>query len=563
VLATCLTAAGLAAALLTAPAATAAPAAADSGTNGAAVPQLAWGPCPVEDPAAPPDPAFDCATATVPLDYDDVDGETIELALQRRSADNKAARIGSLFINPGGPGGSGVDVVNVAGAIYAPAVLARFDMIGFDPRGVARSTPLTCFESEDAAIEFVAFQPAFPFTEEEEQDYITDQEAFANRCEKLGDPILSHMSTGNAARDLDLLRAAVGDEQLTYAGYSYGTQLGQTYANLFPGKVRALVIDGVVDPDGWTGDDDDEPFSTRLRSDEGSFAALQEFFRLCEEAGTERCALAADDPEKTYDQLALDLQDQPVEVPLGFGVFQRVGYADLVSITLGALYAPQAWTDLAALIANLVELRDVDAAGDAYARLLSVVPRQEPLPPADAEEPGPPQTIEGFPGVACLDSGDNPPLSAWPEAAREADERAPYFGRLWTWVSAPCGAWPATDDGRYAGPWTAQTAHPVLIIGTRYDPATRYENAEIVADLLPQSTLLTLEGWGHTAAGVSTCINDSVTAYLVAQVLPADGTVCTPDVEPFTSPPEPTAGLDERGFARARMFSLLPGATTS
>jgi pimeloyl-ACP methyl ester carboxylesterase len=550
--------------LLVAPAAAAAPPVVPdpAGTNGAPVPALAWGPCPAEDPELPPDPTFDCTTATVPLDYDDVAGPTTELALKRRPTEDKAGRIGSLFLNPGGPGGSGVDFVTAAEIFFSPEILARFDIIGFDPRGIGRSEPLTCFASEQEAVEFVAFQPPFPLTEKEEQDYVTAQEAYAKGCATLGGRILQHMSTGNVARDLDLLRSAVGDEQLTFAGYSYGSQLGQTYANLFPGKVRALVIDGVLDPVGWTTGSDAQaartvPVSTRIRSDEGSYATLQEFFRLCEQAGEQQCALAADDPETTYAELASALKDKPVDVPVGFGLFQRVGYPELVAVTMGALYAPQVWGELAALIVDLDERRDVEGAGDSYARLLAVLQGQDPVDPVDPvdpDEPSAPQTVEGFGGVACVDS-DDPPMSAWPSAAATADERAPYFGRAWAWRSAPCAAWPvAVDADRYDGPWTAATANPVLVIGNRYDPATPYSGAQIAADLLPASRLLTLQGWGHTALGVSTCINAAVTAYLVAMALPAEGARCTPDVTPFTAPPLPEAGLDESGTARAAVL---------
>jgi len=558
----------MSAALVSPPAAGAAPAApatqgpATVGTNGAAVPELAWGPCPAEDPETPPDPAFDCATATVPLDYDDVEGETIELALKRRLAGDKGARIGSLFLNPGGPGGSGIDFATFAEFVYPEAVLARFDIIGFDPRGIARSNPLVCFATDEEIFNFLAFSPPFPFTEEEEQDHLIDREAYANQCGKLGGPILEHMSTGNVARDLDLLRSAVGDEQLTYAGYSYGTQLGTTYANMFPGKVRAVVVDGNINPIAWTTGESPEqartiPFDVRLRSDESAYATLQEFFRLCEQAGPEQCALAAGDPEKTFDTLADALKDKPVDVPLGFGLFQRVTYADLVAIALGSMYSPQVWPDFAALVGNLEELRDLDAAGKALERLLAVVPLAEPGAPGEPVEDKPAQSIEGYTGVGCLDS-DDPPISAWPKAARDADKRAPYFGRAWAYRATACGAWPvAVDENRYAGPWTAKTANPVLVIGTRFDPATRYEDAERVAELLPESRLLTLEGWGLTALG-STCVDSIVARYLVYVSLPEQGTVCAPDVPPFTPPAEDPAA-DQRSRARAEVIgNALP-----
>jgi pimeloyl-ACP methyl ester carboxylesterase len=191
--------------------------------------------------------AFQCATAVVPLDYDRPKGKQITLALARLPAANPSRRIGSLFLNPGGPGGSGVDFVLEAGPfLYSDEVRARFDLVGFDPRGIMRSSPLRCYETFDEAIADL-WPISFPVTRAEERLWVRSDRAIARACAERGGPILDHMSTANVARDMDLLRRAVGDRKLTYAGYSYGSYLGATYANLFPGKVRALVVDGVLD----------------------------------------------------------------------------------------------------------------------------------------------------------------------------------------------------------------------------------------------------------------------------------------------------------------------------
>jgi pimeloyl-ACP methyl ester carboxylesterase len=226
----------LAATLFTVPSATASPPPA-SGTGSAAVPRLHWGSC------GEGFEAFQCATAVVPLDYDRPKGKQITLALARLPAANPSRRIGSLFLNPGGPGGSGVDFVLEAGPfLYSDEVRARFDLVGFDPRGIMRSSPLRCYET------IADLWPiSFPVTRAEERLWVRSDRAIARACAERGGPILDHMSTANVARDMDLLRRAVGDRKLTYAGYSYGSYLGATYANLFPGKVRALVVDGVLD----------------------------------------------------------------------------------------------------------------------------------------------------------------------------------------------------------------------------------------------------------------------------------------------------------------------------
>ena len=196
---------------------------------------------------------YECAQAPVPLDYDDPRGPTIPIALIRLPASNPARRIGSVFINPGGPGGSGVDIIRSGAAqvIWTDAVRARFDIIGFDPRGVARSRPLKCFASNDEAQRFFGSAPIFPYTKSQEAPFIALAARLGQRCVARGGAIIRHMSTANVARDLDLLRQAVGDDKLSYDGISYGSILGSTYAALFPNRVRALVIDGVADPVSW------------------------------------------------------------------------------------------------------------------------------------------------------------------------------------------------------------------------------------------------------------------------------------------------------------------------
>lgn len=325
-----LVATATAAGLLATPMATAAPTAASTATR-AAVPSLDWADC---------GDGFQCATARVPLDYDHPRGARISLALIRLPAGDPARKIGSIFLNPGGPGGSGVDFVRAAGPIlYSDEVRARFDLVGFDPRGVIGSTPLRCFETFDQALAVLA-PMAFPVTRAEERVWVRSDRALARACARRGGAILDHMATADVARDLDLLRRAVGDDKLSYVGYSYGTYLGATYANLFPNKVRALVVDGVLDPIAWaTGRGDQArtlPFSTRLRSDQGALATLNEFFRLCD-AGTANCAFSAGNPQRRFARLAERLLEEPVQLPDGQGGTFPFTYADLVATALGPM----------------------------------------------------------------------------------------------------------------------------------------------------------------------------------------------------------------------------------
>jgi pimeloyl-ACP methyl ester carboxylesterase len=530
-----LVATALAATLLATPMATAAPSAAPAAAA-AAVPALDWADC---------GDGFQCATARVPLDYDRPRGTKISLALIRLPAGDPARRIGSIFINPGGPGGSGVDFVRAAGPIlYSDEVRARFDLVGFDPRGIIGSTPLRCFETFDQALAVLP-PMAFPVTRAEERIWVRSDRALARACAQRGGAILDHMSTANVARDLDLLRRAVGDDKLSYVGYSYGTYLGATYANLFPNKVRALVVDGVLDPIAWaTGRGDQArtlPFSTRLRSDQGALATLNEFFRLCD-AGADNCAFSAGNPRRRFARLAERLLEEPLQLPDGQGGTFPFTYADLVGTALGAMYDPASWPDLAVFLQQLWDLAQPQAAAATLRTLRARLGgfQQEEYP----------NFVEGFPGVACSETDNPANVGAWARAARASDQRFRYFGRLWTWITSICQPWPGQDADRYDGPWSRRTSNPVLVVGTRFDPATRYQGAIILDNLLPRSRLLTLDGWGHTSLLASACIDGHVSGYLLTARVPPRGTVCQPDVVPFAQPAAPAQTLAAGGASQ-------------
>jgi pimeloyl-ACP methyl ester carboxylesterase len=502
-----------------------------AGTGSAAVPKLHWGSCAAEGEGLE---AFQCATAVVPLDYDKPKGRQITLALARLPASDPSHKIGSLFLNPGGPGGSGVDFLFGAGPfLYSDKVRARFDLVGFDPRGIIRSTPLRCFDSLEEA-EAAYYPISFPVTRAEERLWVQTDRGIAHACAERGGPILDHMSTANVARDLDLLRRAVGDAKLTYAGYSYGTYLGSTYANLFPDKVRALVVDGVLDPVAWSTGRGDQartlPFSTRLRSAQGAYQTLQEFLRLCD-AGGPNCAFSQGNPKRRFDRLAKRLLREPSEFtdPTTGETFV-VTYADLIGATLGILYDPSAWPDWAVVLQALDEQTRPAAAAAALralrARLGGGAFQQEDYP----------NFVEGFPGVACSETHNPSTAGAWARAARAQDRQFPYFGRPWTWTTSICQPWPGWDDDHFDGPWNHRTANPVLVVGNVFDPATRYQGAVTVSRLLPNSRLLTLAGWGHTSLFASACIDAHVSAYLLTSRVPPKGTVCQPDVVPFAQP---------------------------
>ena len=491
---------------------------------------------------------FQCAEVPVPLDYGDPQGEQIGISVIRLPAGDPAQRMGSLMLNPGGPGGSGVDFVRFVAKALPLEVQARFDIVGFDPRGINFSTPLRCFDTFDEAL---AILPpfAFPVTPAEERTARKFGDQLAAACAAHGGAILDHMSSADVARDMDLLRSAFGDEKLNYLGYSYGSVLGQNYANLFPERVGALVIDGVIDPIAWTtgygSDAETTPMGTRLASAEGAQDTLDEFFRLCDAAGPD-CALAGDSSAR-FAAMAERLLKEPATITDPFtGETFKVTYADQIAVTLGALYAPFIWPDLALLLADLEQQLSPEVLG----QRLAVIRTELGLAAAPQEEY--PNFVEGSPGVACSDSVNPRSFEAWQSSADAADATYGYFGRLWNWVEIPCRTWPTTaGQDRYLGPWTAATSAPVLIVGNLFDPATAYHGAVAASELLPNSVLLTYGGWGHTAYGSSGnfCVNTHVTAYLVTGQLPEPGTVCEPEGSPFGPISAPSPSMVEVGAA--------------
>jgi pimeloyl-ACP methyl ester carboxylesterase len=473
----------------------------------------------------------------VPLDYHEPNGATIAISLIRLPALNPQNRIGSLFFNPGGPGGSGVSFLLSLGlSPFAGLFRERFDLVGFDPRGIAGSTALRCFGAYQQWDPYYFSTFAFPSTPEEEREWITSDRYVDAACAQRGARIIDHMSTANVARDLDLLRQAVGDPKLNYIGYSYGSYIGLTYANLFPDNFRALVVDGVVDPIAWATGYGNEgstlPFSTRLRSDMGAQSTLNEFFRLCD-AGGVRCPLAPNSASR-FAAIGNRLKIQPIQFTFSDGYVGELNYSVFIAITSNALYgSARVWEDFAQLLADL----------EGQVNLSQLGARVEPLweMPGYITKRGFPRyrnSLEGRPAVSCSDTDNPHTYAAWSAAGHAADAAHGYFGSLWTWVgasSSSCAEWPGADKDRYTGPFNRYTTNPVLVVGNLFDPATRYEGAVTAANLLPNSRLLTLHAWGHTSLGRSSCANNVVARYLNDLVLPAPGTVCEQARVPFAA----------------------------
>jgi pimeloyl-ACP methyl ester carboxylesterase len=512
-------------------------------TAGPKVPKLAWKGC---------EGRFQCAKATVPLDYSKPRGRTITIALTRLPATDRAHRIGSLFVNPGGPGGSGVDFVKGAARdVYSAKLRARFDIVGFDPRFIGASRPLATCASDAETTKLLGDLPAFPITPAQELQTHSAYQKYNALCAKRS-PFLAYASTANVARDLDLLRRAVHDKKLSYVGYSYGSILGQTYAALFPKKVRALTIDGVLDAKKWsTGTPKQSktvPFTTRIDSALGASAAFDQFTELCDKIGTGGCAFAnGGQAREKFDALANRLKTDPFPLPDSGGAV--LDYPSLVSATLGVLYDPLSWRDFADSLESVyqavfgTQLRSA-AVADGQKGAKSLIQRAKSAPrwaapgtttgtAGTAAEPPIDSGIAAFSSVACSDTVNPRSEGAWAAAGAAQDLVAPYFGRAWTWAGEQCASWKLPGKGRYLGPYNKATSAPVLVIGNTYDPATPYSGAQAAA-AIPKARLLTINGYGHTSlAAPSACANAAFDKYTLTGRTPARGTVCEQDVAPF------------------------------
>ncbi|TDE97589.1 alpha/beta hydrolase [Occultella glacieicola] len=478
---------------------------------------------------------FECASAEVPSDYDDPQGATTTIALTRLPATDPDERIGSLFLNFGGPGGSGVASLHALGPDgYGPDLRARFDIIGFDPRGVGLSDPVTCFRNADAEARWAANVESFPVGPHEEARYIGAWAVAGASCTAISGDRIATSSSANVARDMDLLRQAVGDQELNYLGYSYGTHIGATYGALFPDRIRAMVLDGTWDPEAYVGLDDDRTLGRRIGQAPAASEAYAEFLRLCAEAGQQGCALAAlGDPEQVMEDLFAQLRAEPAEVPLEDGTTITIGYDDAVATIFSSLYAPAGWADLAAAMASLVPVPDQAATLSAPPDALGNDSIQDLLRRVGILEDYP--SMGGALASMCVDAEHPGTAADYPAQAAAEEAQAPHFGTARAWAGVQCESIPVADEDRYAGPWEQDTDAPVLVIGTRYDPATPYAFTEPYADLWNDARMLTVEGYGHTTlATPSACANAAITDYLI-DLEATDGATCTQDVAPFTA----------------------------
>jgi pimeloyl-ACP methyl ester carboxylesterase len=439
---------------------------------------------------------FQCATLQVPLDWSDPARGTIGLALDRKPASGRA--LGTLVTDPGGPGVSGVDFL--PGFVSElPAVITRhFDVVAFDPPGVGRSDPVICGDSAQLTAELTV-DPA-PTSTAGFDALVGADRRFAAGCERDSARILPYVSTVDAARDLEALRAALGPAGLTYLGFSYGTFLGATFAELYPHHVRAMVLDGALDP----------ALGSVATVDQQSAALegeLDAFLSSCAHGGCgwDPGGNLLTDLEQLVDRVRAD----PVTVA---GSGQSVGPAVLLYGAAAALYDPADWP----LLGQALTALDHGDGGPILDLFDAYVGRSPDGSYAN--------TVEAETAVDCLDQ-PVPSLSALRADEPAAARAAPVFGALDLYSEATCSVWPLPPTGRPA-PIHAPGAPPIVVVGTTHDPITPYAWAEALASQLDRGVLLTREGYGHTAYGYSSCIRTVVDRYLLTTTPPKPGTVC-------------------------------------
>jgi pimeloyl-ACP methyl ester carboxylesterase len=496
---------------------------------------LSWGVCANPDAAAA---GWQCATFTVPKDYSHPSSGSLELAVTRLPAQDQEHRIGGLFVNPGGPGGSAVDFAQGDADLFAP-FNDHFDIVAFDPRGTGASQDaIDCKVNQETQGLYSA-----PFTTPETLDVkalVAKDRAFVKRCVDLNRSILPYISTANAARDMDAIRAAMGDKKLNYLGFSYGTFLGATYTSLFPNNYRAVVLDGPIDANAYI----NNPQADLREQTAGFERALGRFFQACA-AEQGFCQFGGEDPWAAYDALIAQADTLPIPAPTFSGDPRPVNGDDIINATIITLYAKQNWS----LLANALSEA---AAGDA-STLRSLAdaswgnnldgtfdPGTDRYFAIGAVEQRYPTDVQTF-----LDAGDN----SWG-----------MFDHFWFntgYTELNYGLWPIHAKDAFAGPFRASKSSPtVLEVATTYDPATPYRGAKRLAAQLGNVRFLTMVGDGHTAfGGNSQCIDDAVIAQVETLTLPAAGTVCQQAV-PFAPPPT-TAALAQSAAAGGTVAERL------
>jgi pimeloyl-ACP methyl ester carboxylesterase len=446
---------------------------------------------------------FLCATATAPLDWEDPAAEEIELALIRQPA--KQEKVGSLLINPGGPGASGYDfVADSIDFAVTDALQDRYDIVGFDPRGVGRSSAVTCF----APSEMDQLLYAVPRSSRGSTEWMTGQNelthTFGQACLAGTGALLANVDTVSAARDLDLLRVILGEAQLDYLGYSYGAYLGTVYAGTYPDKVGRLVLDGPIDP--ALGD-----AQVTLGQAQGLETALRSYLATCMPAATCPFQGTVDDAMA----MVRGILDAVAKNPIPSTDGRTVGVDTLLIAIAAPLYNAETWPVLDSVFSTIL-------AGQPEVALSVADGYYGRTPEGDYEG----NQFEALRAVKCLDYPAQNNVSTMKEQGRALTAAAPHLGPYLAYGDLACLSWPFHSE-RVPGPIAAPGAAPILVLGTTNDPATPYPWAVAVGTQLESGILVTRQGDGHTAFNKgNACVDATVEQYLIDGTVPPGDVTC-------------------------------------
>ncbi|HEY9438945.1 MAG TPA: alpha/beta hydrolase [Streptomyces sp.] len=459
--------------------------------------KLDWKRCGAPDGGTAPGSAWRCATLKVPLDYADPDGATIGIALIRKAARGSGERLGSMLFNFGGPGGSGVGILPRAADAYRK-LNTRYDLVSFDPRGVAGSEGVKCVTDKEQEKEFRTIDMT-PDTAAEEAAFIADGADFGAACEHRSGRMLPHVRTTDAARDMDVIRQVLGDRTLSYFGISYGTELGGTYAHLFPRNVGRTVLDAVVDP---TADSVGHARNQAM----GFQRALENYLKdrgQDPKAGTRRIA-----------GLLKRIDSHPLPTATGRTLNESLAIIGIVT----PLYSESSWPALT----QALDEAETAGTGNGLLRLADAYNGRDANGHYDTQS-------HAQRAISCADSKARPTAADARALLPEFRKLSPVFGPFLAWDTAGwCARWPVA--GEHDTPEaSAPGAGPVLVIGTTGDPATPYEGARKMADELGKGVgiMITNKGEGHGAYGESPCVTSMVDDYFLDGKVPASGSTCS------------------------------------
>ena len=477
--------------------------------------------------------AFQCATVTVPLDYDNPQGQTITVALKKLSSTSSSPR-GSVFLNPGGPGGSGISAIESQAELYKSGdlseVLANYDVIGFDPRGVGQSTPITCWTPEDvqAILAGQAEVPFSPLTPGSAADIVSQGSREAAACQEHTEvpEILDHADTRSVARDMDVMRALVGDKDLNYLGYSYGTYLGAVYTELFPDNIGRVVLDSAMDPT-----------LSRQGALEGDAAAWEQSLRTYIESQQGQAGFPlSGTTDEAVAQLAafLDgLDANPLTVSGSGTSLDRTKAVDAIKALVTA--SPDKWPLLTEGLSQAMNAHD----GTTLKTNAESVSGNSAPPTTEKQVVEQLRGLKVFSANRCLDFPDTGNEASWDTALASYHHDYPVFHSLLPQYDAFCHGWGHTSKTK-AVDVDVEATNPVLVIGILHDPYTPYPWSHALVSRIRNSHLLSVDMYGHVATGKNSCATAKIGDYLVNGTLPSDGEVCAAD-------PEPQAGGGEKG----------------